>query len=61
MKKVAEAVSNEGVDYNEPKKEVTKITYNIDDMNQVLDYLSTQKFKEVSGIIENLMTKGELS
>lgn len=55
MKKVAES--------KEVQQEVekTKVTYSIEDVNQLLTYLGGQKFSEVAGIVEMLKTRGELS
>ena len=39
----------------------TKVTYSIENMNQLLGFLSQQKYSEVSGLVELLKTKGELS
>ena len=56
MKKVAgKEVSKE------VSKKVSKVTYSIEDMNQVLGFLSQQKYSEVTGLVELLKTKGELS
>ena len=39
----------------------TKVTYSIENMNQLLGFLSQQKYSEVAGLVELLKTKGELS
>ena len=43
------------------QKEPTSVTYKVEDVNNVLVYLSSQKFSEVAGLINDLKTKGELS
>ena len=61
MKKVAgKEVSKEAVQEN-VQQEATKATYSIEDINQVLGFLSQQKYSEVTGLVELLKTKGELS
>jgi|TARA_R110000803_G_scaffold154286_1_gene219061 hypothetical protein len=44
-----------------PIPEPTKVTYSINDINKVLEYLSNQKYAEVVDVIGSLKTKGELS
>ena len=39
----------------------TKVTYSIEDVNNLLDYLGGRPFGEVAGIIGVLKSKGELS
>lgn len=39
----------------------TKVTYNIEEINQLLDYLGSKPFGEVSGFIGALKSKGKLS
>ena len=66
MKKV---VSKEAVSKNVSKEAVkedvqqpaTNITYSIEHMNQVLSFLSQQKYSEVAGLVDLLKTKGQLS
>jgi len=41
--------------------EPTKVTYSIEDMNQLLGFLSQQKYSEVAGLVDLLKSKGELS
>lgn len=62
MKKVAgsKAVSSD-VKQETPQPEASKITYSIEDINQLLSFLGQQKFSEVAGLIEMLKTKGQLS
>ena len=61
MKKVAgKEVSKDAVQ-DDVQQEATKITYSIENMNQVLSFLSQQKYAEVAGLVELLKTKGELS
>ena len=59
-KEVSKEVSKEAVQEN-VQQEATKVTYSIEDMNQVLGFLSQQKYSEVTGLVELLKTKGELS
>ena len=56
-----ENVQQENVQQENVQQEATKITYSIEDMNQLLGFLSQQKYSEVTGLIELLKTKGELS
>ena len=58
---VQENVQQENVQQENVQQEATKITYSIEDMNQLLGFLSQQKYSEVTGLIELLKTKGELS
>tara|TARA_R110000796_G_scaffold31086_1_gene82663 strand:+ start:194 stop:382 length:189 start_codon:yes stop_codon:yes gene_type:complete len=62
MKKVVDskAVSSD-VKQDAPQPEASKITYDIEHINQVLGFLGQQKFAEVAGLVEILKTKGELS
>jgi hypothetical protein len=59
-KEVSKEVSKEAVQEN-VQQEATKVTYSIEDINQVLGFLSQQKYSEVTGLVELLKTKGELS
>ena len=43
------------------KPQPTKVTYSIENMNQLLGFLSLQKYSEVAGLVDILKTKGELS
>tara|TARA_R110000822_G_scaffold33947_5_gene96437 strand:- start:1813 stop:1998 length:186 start_codon:yes stop_codon:yes gene_type:complete len=61
MKKVANKEVQEADVQPETQAQATKITYSIEDMNQLLSFLSQQKFADVAGLIEMLKTKGELS
>tara|TARA_B110000503_G_C6754952_1_gene253106 strand:+ start:113 stop:265 length:153 start_codon:yes stop_codon:yes gene_type:complete len=45
----------------EDNTEPTKVTYSIEDMNQLLGFLSQQKYSEVAGLVDLLKSKGELS
>jgi hypothetical protein len=60
MKKVHSASDSEKKTFA-PIPEPTKVTYSIDDINKVLEYLSNQKYAEVVDVIGSLKTKGELS
>ena len=57
MKKVA----SKEVVKDDVQQEAAKVTYSIEDMNQLLGFLSQQKYAEVAGLVELLKTKGELS
>ena len=61
MKKVHSSSDSEETKQIAPMTEPTKITYSINDINKVLEYLSNQKYAEVVDIIGSLKTKGELS
>ena len=61
MKKVANKEVQEADVQQENQPQATKVTYGIDEMNQLLSFLSQQKFADVAGLIEMLKTKGELS
>jgi len=41
--------------------EFTKVTYEIEDINQLMKYLGGQPFEQVTGIIDMLKNKAELS
>ena len=61
MKKVASKEVSKDAVQEDIQQEATKITYSIEDMNQLLGFLSQQKYSEVAGLVELLKTKGELS
>ena len=55
MKKVADK------EVKQDEVQPTKVTYNIEDVNSLLDYLGGRPFGEVAGFIGVLKSKGELS
>ena len=61
MKDVKGKEVSEDAVQEDAQQEATKVTYSIEDMNQLLAFLSQQKYAEVAGLVELLKTKGELS
>lgn len=61
MKKVTSKEVSKDAVQDDVQQEATKITYSIENINQVLSFLSQQKYSEVAGLVELLKTKGELS
>tara|TARA_R110002096_G_scaffold368745_2_gene562017 strand:+ start:1881 stop:2066 length:186 start_codon:yes stop_codon:yes gene_type:complete len=61
MKEVQGKEVSEDAVQEDAQQEATKVTYSIEDMNELLAFLSQQKYAEVAGLVELLKTKGELS
>ena len=61
MKEVQGKEVSEDAVQEDAHQEATKVTYSIEDMNELLAFLSQQKYAEVAGLVELLKTKGELS